>query len=108
VQVACRTPGTLATFGKPFGLELYRSSKATPAKPLLSPSIPVPADARVGLHPDDTKPIPRPSRYYGRRQNQLSEHFRSKRQPTEAPTAPPPGADAITAKFAPARSMVVN
>ena len=31
---------------------------------------PVPADARLGgLHPDDTTPIPRPSRYYGRRQD---------------------------------------
>ena len=27
------------------------------------------ADARLGLHPDDTTPIPRPSRYYGRRQD---------------------------------------
>ena len=34
------------------------------------PAIPVPADARLGgLHPDDTTPIPRPSRYYGRRQD---------------------------------------
>ena len=31
---------------------------------------PMPADARLGgLHPDDTTPIPRPSRYYGRRQD---------------------------------------
>jgi hypothetical protein len=29
----------------------------------------VPADVRVGFHPDDTTPIPRPSRYYGRRQD---------------------------------------
>jgi hypothetical protein len=29
----------------------------------------VPADARFGFHPDDTTPIPRPSRYYGRRQD---------------------------------------
>jgi hypothetical protein len=25
----------------------------------------VPADAHLGFHPDDTTPIPRPSRYYG-------------------------------------------
>ena len=29
----------------------------------------MPADARFGFHPDDTTPIPRPSRYYGRRQD---------------------------------------
>jgi hypothetical protein len=81
------TKRALATFGKPFGLELYRGSKT--AKPL--PSIPVPADARIGFHPDDTTPIPRPTRYYGRRYNQLSEHFRDERRRAEAegPTAPP-------------------
>jgi hypothetical protein len=30
---------------------------------------PVAANARLGFHPDDTTPIPRPSRYYGRRQD---------------------------------------
>jgi Rad52/22 family double-strand break repair protein len=84
------TKRALATFGKPFGLELYRSGKAAaPEKPLPSPSVPVPADARVGFHPDDTTPIPRPSRYYGRRQNQLAEHFRSERRQLETNTAPP-------------------
>ena len=34
-----------------------------------STPIPVTADVRLGLHPDDTTPIPRPSRYYGRRQD---------------------------------------
>jgi hypothetical protein len=43
----------------------------------------VPADARVGFHPDDTTPIPRPSRYYGRRQNQLAEYFRGERRQIE-------------------------
>ena len=73
------TKRALATFGKPFGLELYRGGKATaPQKPLPSPAIPVPADARLGFHPDDTTPIPRPSRYYGRRQNlSRAEHFRA-------------------------------
>jgi len=64
------TKRALTTFGKPFGLELYRGGKATaPQKPLPSPPVPVPADARLGFHPDDTTPIPRPSRYYGRRQD---------------------------------------
>ena len=41
----------------------------------LTPSpdtVPVPADARLGFHPDDTTPIPRPSRYYGRRQDLIT------------------------------------
>jgi hypothetical protein len=94
------TKRALATFGKPFGLELYRGGWATgPQKRLPSPSVPVPADARVGFHPDDTTPIPRPSRYYGRRQNELAEHFRAERRQAEqntqsAPAAAPPLAPA--------------
>ncbi len=34
--------------------------------------MPVPADGHLGLHPDDTTPIPRPSRYYGRRQDMVT------------------------------------
>ena len=78
------TKRALATFGRPFGLELYRGGRAAASqKPLPAPlsgsahrahcrhaRVPVPADARLGgLHPDDTTPIPRPSRYYGRRQD---------------------------------------
>src|SRR6516165_4619968 len=86
------TKRALATFGKPFGLELYRGGRPTTAeKPL--PSLPriarneprhmfdhdaqtasvpnqrVAASPPVGSHPDDTTPIPRPSRFYGRRQD---------------------------------------
>jgi hypothetical protein len=90
------TKRALATFGKPFGLELYRGGRAT-QKPTTSPSVqplPVPADARVGFHPDDTTTIPRPSRYYGRRQNELAEHFRAERRQAEKDAAvePPPAA----------------
>jgi hypothetical protein len=80
------TKRALATFGRPFGLELYRGGKATSQQkplPVPSSSVPVAADARVGFHPDDTTPIPRPSRYYGRRQNVLAEHFRGKRRQAE-------------------------
>ena len=68
------TKRALATFGKPFGLELYRNGRpALPQKPLPSPpAFPVLADARLGLHPDDTTAIPRPSRYYGRRQDLIT------------------------------------
>jgi hypothetical protein len=77
------TKRALATFGKPFGLELYRGGKATaPQKPLPSPPpIPVPANAHLGFHPDDTTPIPRPSRYYGRRQDLVTrDRAQAKRQ----------------------------
>jgi hypothetical protein len=67
------TKRALATFGKPFGLELYRGGKkGSTQKPLPLPSVPVPADGPRGLHPDDTTPIPRPSRYYGRRQDMVT------------------------------------
>jgi hypothetical protein len=82
------TKRALATFGRPFGLELYRGGKATAQqKPLPSPSTVTSADDRVGFHPDDTTPIPRPSHYYGRRQNLLADHFRDERRQAERKTS---------------------
>ena len=80
---AAETDGTkraLATFGKPFGLELYRKKKA----PLLQGSTKLqpataspPTQPRVGFHPDDTTPIARPSHYDGRQhQNSTTELLR--------------------------------
>jgi hypothetical protein len=86
------TKRALSTFGKPFGLELYRSDKAiASAGPLPAPPNPIGAETRVGFHPDDTTPIPRPSRYYGRRQSPaVNEHFRGeRRQLSQTPAAPP-------------------
>ena len=96
------TKRALATFGKPFGLELYRGGRAQASqKPLPSPAIPVPADARLGFHPDDTTPIPRPSTYYGRRQGpSAAEHLRQAQRrpanpnPRSEPAAPPLAPDA--------------
>ena len=49
---------------------------------------------RLGFHPDDTTPIPRPSRYYGRRQNSLVQHLRQENHRAETqPTLP--GAPAL-------------
>jgi len=65
------TKRALVTFGKPFGLELYRKDKKgiLEHSPTLQPATAVsPPQPRTGLHPDDTTPIPRPSHYYGRRQ----------------------------------------
>ena len=85
------TKRALATFGKPFGLELYRNGRATAAeKP--SPAQPQrQAEDRTGFHPDDTTPIPRPSRYYGRRQSPpVSDHLAGeRRQLSKRPAAPP-------------------
>src|ERR1017187_8997516 len=51
---------------------------------LPSPSIAEPSDDRLGFHPDDTTPIPRPSHYYGRRhQNPIARHFRDERRQAE-------------------------
>jgi hypothetical protein len=102
------TKRALATFGRPFGLELYRGGKATAQhKPLPAPSstganetrlVPGRQDqaakatsnagpaaaACAGFHPDDTTPIPRPSHYYGRRhQNPIARQFRDERQKAE-------------------------
>src|SRR5262245_14870018 len=63
------TKRALATFVHPLALALYGPAKAPaiqPAMPLQS-GLPEPLQ-RIGFHPDDTTPIPRPSRYYGRRQ----------------------------------------
>ena len=77
------TKRALATFGRPFGLALYgggktsQSEKATPPEPMhVAPNIP---DAK--LPPDDTTPIPRPSSYYGRRQDDVTrERTQAKKQ----------------------------
>ena len=64
------TKRAFATFGRPFGLELYRKEKKAvfqaevPLQPVLSN---LHTEPRVELHPDDTTPIPRPSHYCGRR-----------------------------------------
>ena len=80
------TKRALSTFGRPFGLELYRKDKSTASQilPKLTPATASPpTQPRFGLHPDDTTPIPRPSHYYGRRhQNSMSELARGEQ--TEA------------------------
>ena len=64
------TKRALATFGKPFGLALYGNGKTVPSPKVLTPE-PKSADLgqEVRFARDDTTPIPRPSRYYGRRKD---------------------------------------
>jgi len=96
------TKRALATFGKPFGLELYRGTKPTASENALpSPAQPPGRlEARTGFHPDDTTPIPRPSRYYGRRHSPaLNEHFRSERRQLAPSASAPPLAPATPDLF---------
>ena len=93
------TKRALATFGKPFGLELYRKEKnASLQRPtILQPATASPpTQPRLGFHPDDTTPIPRPSHYYGRRhQSSMTELLRTdqtKPQETSAAPSLTPGA----------------
>ena len=94
---AAETDGTkraLATFGKPFGLELYRQSRTGPNPP--PPKVPVIRPTRLGLHPDDTTPIPRPSHYFGYRHTptlkaQAEPIQATSRAPSLAPAEPAAG-----------------
>ena len=81
------TKRALATFGRPFGLALYRSGSPS----LLRKRYRFNGEAAYpgGFHPDDTTPIPRPSRYYGRRQYpSLTEQLRQQSAPLAPPIAP--------------------
>ena len=88
------TKRALATFGKPFGLALYRVGKPSSMQQgMLIPSNQAEPDLRVGFHPDDTTPIPRPSRYYGRRQyapvtDQLRRNSVEQKQSSSPPLVP--------------------
>jgi Rad52/22 family double-strand break repair protein len=111
------TKRALATFGKPFGLELYRKDKnavVTTSPTAISTALESPpTQPRFGLHPDDTTPIPRPSHYYGRRHNssmtdllrqdQARAKERAVATPSEAPVAaelPPSRIDKSKLAFA--------
>jgi DNA recombination protein Rad52 len=89
------TKRALATFGRPFGLELYRQSRAlvqeTRLKAPIIPHIkaPIIPPTRFGFHPDDTTPIPRPSRYFGLREDPKIETGRPVQPKTDAPPLAP-------------------
>jgi hypothetical protein len=87
------TKRALATFGKPFGLALYANGKA---KALAEPAAAEPAAAQMPNEPgsearfarDDTTPIPRPSRYYGREHYHARREQAQSRQPVTGQTRP--------------------
>jgi hypothetical protein len=107
------TKRALATFGKPFGLALYRAGKP----PSVQQGIPIPSNPsepvqRFGFHPDDTTPIPRPSRYYGRRQyapltNQLRKTSAEQKQ-SSAPPLVPNGLDPISGRIDQSRLAIAE
>ena len=67
------TKRALSTFGKPFGLALYAKRKTPSAAKAAAPEAqPVDLNGHNRFARDDTTPIPRPSRYYGRRQDSVS------------------------------------
>jgi DNA recombination protein Rad52 len=92
------TKRALATFGKPFGLELYRKDIVTRLETTsLSPARFAPSSQpeRSGL--DDATPIPRPSHFYGRRHHSASRGFFPKPKPeTSSNTAAPPIAPPVS------------
>src|SRR5262245_9511245 len=82
-------PACVATFGKPFGLALYRSSKSPSVEPNRIVHTFATGPERLGFHPDDTTPIPRPSRYYGRRQHlPITEQLRKETAAFAPPLVP--------------------
>lgn len=84
------TKRALATFGKPFGLELYRKDRV----PSLQAG--APTQPRLGSHPDDTTPIPRPSHYYGHRHHSsMTDLLRQKQSNWQNTTASPPSRSGI-------------
>jgi DNA recombination protein Rad52 len=94
------TKRALATFGKPFGLALYRKDRvpSPQSQSTLQPaSTSPPTQPRLGSHPDDTTPIPRPSHYYGRRhEGSMTELVRQDQATTrEDNAAAPPLAPAV-------------
>ena len=74
------TKRALATFGKPFGLALYASGKTAPTAKALSGATPAGSARQHNFARDDTTPIPRPSRYYGRRQDPVAGDLASQRR----------------------------
>ena len=108
------TKRALATFGKPFGLALYgigKSPSIQPAMPLQS-GLPEPIQ-RFGFHPDDTTPIPRPSRFYGRRHcapvtDQLRKESADQKQTSSAPPLVASGPEPIPGRIDKSQLMIAE
>lgn len=80
------TKRALATFGKPFGLALYANGRIVPSAKTLGHE-PKSADTihQQSFARDDTTPIPRPSRYYGHRQDLVARDLASRERIQDKP-----------------------
>jgi hypothetical protein len=65
---------------------MFNRDSQTPS----APNQRVAASAPVGFHPDDTTPIPRPSRFYGRRQDLVTHDRAQVRRSFESSVVPVP------------------
>jgi len=91
------TKRALATFGRPFGLDLYRHDRMRSSQTLSPVQAQGTSETRLGFHPDDTTPIPRPSRYYGRRgSDEVRAELRRRDNRRQNPSAAPPLAPSTT------------
>ncbi|MBS0535822.1 MAG: DUF968 domain-containing protein [Proteobacteria bacterium] len=70
------TKRALATFGRPFGLGLYAGTSPAIREDTHPATGPARIAAEVILPPDDTTPIPRPSKYFGRPQDPVTRDRR--------------------------------
>ena len=101
------TKRALSTFGKPFGLALYRNGKTSSVAKTPAPE-PQPVDAKGHnlFARDDTTPIPRPSRYYGRRQDLVSRDLASRTRIQNDPHDAGPQSSADTSIVPPSPDLV--
>ena len=78
-----------STFGIPFGLVLYGTGKLAPVPkaPALEPKL-IEIGQRHSFARDDTTSIPRPSRYYGRRQDVMTRDLASRGRNQGNPSEP--------------------
>ena len=84
------TKRALATFGSPFGLDLYGNGRTYSRKPLPSPATQRLRKGPSALTRMTRRPSLRPSRYYGRREcPPVDERLRSERRKAEREVAPP-------------------
>ena len=72
------TKRALATFGRPFGLALYATGKTASAAKTSDGARSADSGRTHNFARDDTTPIPRPSRYYGRRQDPVARDLASR------------------------------
>ena len=74
------TKRALATFGKPFGWRSMEPGKIHPCKNFHDGPKHIDSGRQHNFARDDTTPIPRPSRYYGRRQDPIARDLPSRQQ----------------------------